>query len=801
MVKQGGLPFRHKQATASSLDDAATQASFDAFIRYGKSLAKARMLEWDFPLETDGSSKSGWNLTELANGPPPNHFLRDLGFDDKALLVINERRNDETRPPLLKQPLSKAWQDLIKSSVCDNLFVHRYSTGHAVLQIFRPLKVLATCVYPLEPWQLNVDAIRSAVDIAKAIQASGRLADLILSLIRSLIDSNHLAEACPLYPALGIARAGWGRDLRSRAIKSKDELREDLAQRKRAERLPERKAFWELIRIIFTEKPRSYIDALRFAALKVMVLGGLRIGEAVLLPADWQRHRDYYDPKGRPAGELGGYSRALMLRHFAEKQQSENSDSVVMFETAQNVPEMFEEILTEALDEALRITQPLRETLKLQIESGRLLPWYSEQDLIPASTAYTHITGNPFWLDMPKEVADDFVVRYRKDFSPDVLDELSQYQNNLFEQAGRVAKFDMAFYMYFNRFINIGTQHHDLLKLRASGGEEYKAVRKKWGEVYLRVGELEAYLAAAAPTKLPDLSPLRLQNADLNAWELLFLMPKRSLSEERSNGISDLTRYYAISKPDPSFLSLAVGEEKDYRVSLFARYGTTEADRALTLMSHSLRHLKTAELFRLAVADTIISKHLNRNSVVSSYQYDHPSLAEELERIEIPEEIEAYLGHKATTVAKLIKAGKASGPIVEEFKKIQREAGDDTAFEYLRAEADGFHSTPYGHCINSFTVDPCPKNLECFAGCCHLTATNLTENRMHLETLERRFAVALSESQARPAGSTGRKNQIYHATVRLESIRKLLATPVGERVFPNGKDFSKQNNIRSVLDD
>ena len=55
--------------------------------------------------------------------------------------------------------------------------------------------------------------------------------------------------------------------------------------------------------------------------------------------------------------------------------------------------------------------------------------------------------------------------------------------------------------------------------------------------------------------------------------------------------------------------------------------------------------------------------------------------------------------------------------------------------------------------------------------------------------LERRFGVALSEAQSRPAGSIGLGNQIAHATIRLENVRKLLATPSGERVFPDGPDF------------
>ncbi|WP_229490829.1 hypothetical protein [Pseudoduganella namucuonensis] len=43
--------------------------------------------------------------------------------------------------------------------------------------------------------------------------------------------------------------------------------------------------------------------------------------------------------------------------------------------------------------------------------------------------------------------------------------------------------------------------------------------------------------------------------------------------------------------------------------------------------------------------------------------------------------------------------------------------------QVLHFEADGFHASPYGHCLNSFTVDPCPKHLECFANCRHLSAT------------------------------------------------------------------------------
>jgi hypothetical protein len=776
--------------------------AFTAFIKHGKVLAEAKGLSWDFPTDAGGASKSGWNLTELVGGTPtPSHYLRDLGYDDKTLVGLNALKIENGLPTLLKKPLSIAWCDLIKAATCDQLFFRRNTTSHVIQNIIRPMKVMATCAGSLEPWQLNTDTVRVAVDIARKMQPSGVLADQIIGGVKNIIDTNHLAEACPLYPTLSINRLPVSNNQKSRITKSKEQLLDDLEQRKRAVRLPEKRAFWELIRILFMEQPKSYTDAVRFAALKVMVFCGLRIGEAVLLPADWKRSREYYDRSGRPAGELGGYSKALMLRHFAEKQQSRNEDSMVLFETAQYIPQIFQEILTETLDQALSITSPLRNTLRLQVETGRLLPWYAREDLVPVSELYSRVTGNLFWLALPKDVSDGFITKYRQGFNPEVLDELHQFQINQYLSPNGVKKLDMAMYQYFNRMVNSKSQHAHLLKLRDIYGSEYTSDRKAWHEVFLRVGELEDYITISTPTKVSDIKPLKLGTGNLQPWELLFLTPKRALAEERNDGITDISRYFSVGIPDPGFIGLILGEDKEKRESIFMRYGSTDEDRQLTLKSHALRHLQNTELFRLGVADTIITKRFNRRSVAQSYEYDHRSLAEEMDSVELPIEVEALLGEKASTVARMIQAGKATGPLVEKFKEIQRKEGDEVAFEFLKAEADGFHATPYGHCINSFTVDPCPKNLECFTGCRHLTATNLPENRRHLEILERRFDVALSEAQSRPSGSIGLTNQIAHATIRLENVRKLLATPAGERVFPDGQDFSKQDKRRNVLDD
>jgi hypothetical protein len=55
-------------------------------------------------------------------------------------------------------------------------------------------------------------------------------------------------------------------------------------------------------------------------------------------------------------------------------------------------------------------------------------------------------------------------------------------------------------------------------------------------------------------------------------------------------------------------------------------------------------------LFKSGIADSIITKRYNRRSVAVSYEYDHRSLSEELELIDIPPEIEIRLGEKTATV-------------------------------------------------------------------------------------------------------------------------------------------------------
>lgn len=761
---------------------------FSAFIQFGKELAATHGAAWEIPLDQKGTAIKGhdWDLTALAGGVAPKHRLRHFSSERSALDALNAVRSSSGLPILPHRTLSPAWQDLIKAAVMEQLFVRLNSFGHIANNVARPLRVIATCAADAEPWSVTVDEMGLAIRTGNSIQASGKLGDLIAGLTKVLFDTNHLADVGPLYPALATARLQPRATRRSKFLNSHAEIRHNLEDRKRAERLPERRAFWELVRIVMTEQPQTFMDELRFAAIRIMILTGFRIGEATLLPAEWRTDRHYYDSKQRPAGELGGYSQSLMIRHFAEKQQAKNADSKVLIDKTHYVPQMFEGIVSETLARAVEITTPLRNTLRKQTETGRVLPDFALHELVPITQIYTRLTGNAFWVDVSEDRKRFWIQKCRENYSADCFAELYEMQEQV--SASFQGAMSAAAHMYFRRMVKFDEK--GALALRNAEGTAISLRGKRdMSKVFVKIGDLENYLRAAAASKLPDTDLFSLPDRSFASWEFLFLHPKRSLAEERNNGVCDVTRYVSVGRPDTTLVNLALGAQNS-RDTLFKRYGQTEADKALVLTSHSLRHLQNTELFRLGVADTIISKRFNRRSVAQSYEYDHRSLAEELDQLELPVDVEMALGEKASTVAKMIQSGKASGPIVEAFKRIQSSEGDTAAFEFLKVEADGFHATPYGHCLNSFTVDPCPKHLECFSGCRHLSATNLPENRRHLRTLELKLAAAVETAEARPSKSIGRTNQIQHAQVRLDGVRTLLATKQGEKPFPDGPDLS-----------
>lgn len=756
--------------------------NFKSLIEQAKGIAQEQGLNWAIELDVTGSAVSGheWNLRQLSkDGKPTKNVLRNFQqFEDaQQELVLRKLLDAGAVEP---RPVSEAWQDLIKAHTLDHILVKQKSISFAQSAAMA-WRFLAT-VARKEPWDVDADDVQLACEISDLCQSTGARSINIMALIRNFVDVLHLFNACPMASLVTKPRnAVKGR---AKFTKKKEALSKELAHRKDAEKLPERKAFWQLVNILYTMQPTSAVDILRFSMLKLLLLTGLRVGEVVSIPFDWRRTRSYVDEAGRPAGEKGGISEAVLIRHFAEKQQKS-----YLFEESMFVPPMFQEDIEQIFADVIRLTSPLRATLKAQYESGRVFPQYEPSQLVDALQMYVHLTGNPIWAAPPYPTElSQCLERYRQSFDQTEMPRMADIQKSCSYVAAAVSR-------YFSQ-----EKRGQGLMLRDRDGiiDTDRGVRGK----FLRVSDVEAFVTKHVPTKRSDLAPLKLNaGGQLAPWEMLFLMPKRAVGEGRGDSVVDMTNTFAVGIADQALLVSALGgSDIATKYSVFASYGQSDEERNFSLTTHQLRHLQDTELFRVGVADTIISKRHNRQSVAQSHVYDHRSLAEKMSAVELPDDWTDSLGSgNATTIAKLVFSGKANGPIVREFKRIQADEGDQAALHFLMAEADGFHATPYGTCLTSFTVDPCPKNLECFDDCRHLSATDLPEHRTNLIVLHGRLEGALEHARSKPESTIGRANQIAHAEKRLTGVEKLLATAPGQLVFPDGSDLSKINKNESIL--
>jgi hypothetical protein len=762
---------------------------YRSFVDVAKCLAVANGLPWDLPYDSAGSiaKGQGWNLTKLAGMvPPPAFWLSDLGLYEPGLAGLNLVRAQKNLSPMANVAMPSTWQDIYKAVILHEIIVRKNKPGYGVNCVGRSIRLLAACADGVAPWDIHAEHVQLAYNVALSIGESGKIAANLAMAVRTVIDGLHLADRSPLarfclpFPT-DEAKAAQSNVEQLRKHDNNywhtGRARAELHERKTAGKLPEEKAFWELVRIVFTEAPKTFTDAIRFAQVKIAIVTGFRIGENVMIPLDWERRREYVDAKGHPAGERGGVSRSLMIRHFAEKQAAdEGPEGVVLYEAAQHVPPMFEDVVLETLNGVAAITQPLREKLRRQTETGRLLPEFAPDDLVPVIDLYTRISGSLWFLN--ESPPEKLFARYREHYDPSVIEEIRAFQNAMIHN-GRVD----AISKYWHPFLK-----GKLVTPRDSAGATVTD-RCNWKELYLRVSDVEEMIRQRMPSKLPHTDPFTFADgAKLYPHDLLFLMPVRALVENRNDGIVDIERYFAVGRCNTVDLHMQLGGQDE---NLFSRYGETKEDRQRTIRPHSLRHLQNTELFRLGVADTIITKRFNRRSVAQSYEYDHRSLAEDLASINLPSEATARVGPRAQEALKLIQTGKVRGPIVEEFYRIQRELGDNAAFDYLDAEADGLHVTPYGFCLNSFTVDPCPKHLECFNGCRHLARSEVPEEQRNLERLRDRMTRAIAKIESMPvtARNIGWQNQLTHATVRLANIGKALAAKSGVQPFPDGPDL------------
>ncbi len=157
-----------------------------------------------------------------------------------------------------------------------------------------------------------------------------------------------------------------------------------------------------------------------------------------------------------------------MIRHFAEKQQAKNADSKVLIAKTHYVPQMFEEIVSETLTRAAAITNPLRNTLRKQTETGRVLPDFALSELVPVTQIYTRLTGNAFWLDMSEDQKRPWIQKCRQNYSTECFDELQKMQEQ--RSVHCPGEISAAARMYFRRMAEFDGKDGGALALRNADG-------------------------------------------------------------------------------------------------------------------------------------------------------------------------------------------------------------------------------------------------------------------------------------------------------------------------------------------
>lgn len=275
----------------------------------------------------------------------------------------------------------------------------------------------------------------------------------------------------------------------------------------------------------------------------------------------------------------------------------------------------------------------------------------------------------------------------------------------------------------------------------------------------------------------------------LDTADLLFLVVTGSV-DLPSPGAQDAR----ISPLLVSTIDRRLGNER-YRdtPSIFQTYGDHENAASMRIETHALRHMMNTEYFRLHLPDTIITHQFGRTSVAQSYEYDHRSLSEKLDFVSLPAAASALVqkGTVQELVAKMVVSGAMKGShLAESFSKIQAGHGDKAAFEYLVANSDGFHVTPYGFCTNSFSVNPCARHLKCFDNCRHFAASGKAEHRVSLVSLREKLVAMRQVAERKPALTVGRRNQVASAERLIIGVEKALAVQPNELVFPRGVDHS-----------
>ncbi len=309
-------------------------------------------LAWHVPVDDEGfvPLESDWDLRVLT-GSHARHATRTNGFAvDSAVRELARRAGWNVAKLPAGNVLGEEAQDFIKAVIA-----HRCRARHEPRVVRHWARVLRMVMSSTtkSPWSLSTEDFDRFLKLADWPPS---VADRVLGFAR-LMTSEMLSTNGAITPTV--------------ASTLTQRLASSLAERKSGKKLPDKAALLELTRIVFQETPETHNDVIRFCAIRLLLLTGLRLNEVLMLPADclrWEEHIDVVT--GRPADEVGCVRRTLRLRYFAEKSEEGGPD--VLVEATQAVPELFVNHVAEAVNSASAATAALRAVLRSQLAGGLL---------------------------------------------------------------------------------------------------------------------------------------------------------------------------------------------------------------------------------------------------------------------------------------------------------------------------------------------------------------------------------------------------------------------------------------------
>lgn len=667
--------------------------------------------------------------------------------------------------------------------IVDQALIKSNKAQHAVDTIGKSIRVIGTVAGETPPWAITGDIVREAYN--RMILRSPKGGANVEMTVRTVLDVPRICDASPLARFCVPERTAQAESAAAQVEKLNRRERSHFSEfqpskltaRRNAEKLPEVRAFWELVRILFTETPKSFADAVKFEHAKIALFSGMRSVEHSSLPLECLAYREVLKGEGSGAGKKYAYTQRLDLTNFAAKHDpSSKASRSILVKSVQAVPIDLEDIIIEARDSIEYLTKPLRNRIRLQRETDRILPMYEPDQMVELIELYPVITGNLWFLN--SDPPQDMVDQYRSSWSHEDRGKIRDFRDQI---ARRQDSFRPVL-SFFSKAVRNGLQVY-------RNGERTNRKLGHWGAMG-RIADVEEYLAKQARTKLSDLTSYGVSDGtNLLPEDQLVLVPKRALIEGRNDGILDVDAYFAVGAYHAIDFQQWLDPHSAGNKGAFAVYGETEADRILSINSHALRHLKTTELLRHGVVDTATAHHLNRKDPRQNAAYDHRSLLEDLELVQVPDEALEQLEGQSLDALRLILSGKGRGPLVERYYEIAKANGQREAIEFLAAEADGMHFTPYGLCMKSFWIDSCPKHLQCFKGCNHLMKTFDPKNDKYARDTLERTEGNLKRIQERSSTAPGHVNQIAEVEKAIRGLKTFLNTKPGERAFPDGQDL------------